>query len=55
MIGQKIAITGLIFIFISFPFIHGKWPGAAIGAPLLVAFFIGLIAVVVGLIIAVWE
>ena len=54
MLGLKIAATGIIVMLVSACVVRavGRWPGAAVGLPLLVCFFGG--AALVGVLMMVW-
>lgn len=54
MLGLKVFLTGLILVVISVPFIRGKAPSMWIALPLLIAFTGGAVAMIFGLLIAIW-
>ena len=57
MVGIKIAATGALVMLLSGLAVSavGGWPGVAKGLPLLIVWFGGAFAVVVGLLMAVWA
>ena len=57
MLGLKIVATGAIVMLMSSLAVRyvGGWPGVAKGLPLLILWFGGAAALVVGILMAVWE
>jgi hypothetical protein len=57
LLGLKIALTGLIVMIVAWLAMVqvGKWPGMALGLPLVVAFLGGGVAAVAGLLVAIWA
>lgn len=57
MLGLKIAATGALLMLLSGVLIKaiGGWPGVAKGFPLLLLWFGGAAAAVLGLLMAVWA
>ena len=57
LLGMKIALTGLIVMIVAWLSIFhiGKWPGLALGLPLVVAFLGGGLAAVAGALVAIWA
>ena len=57
MLGLKIAATGALLMLLSGIAVRaiGRWPGLAKGLPLLLVWFGGAAATVVGLLMAVWA
>ena len=57
MLGLKIAATGALVMLVSHIVAKaiGDWPGVVQGMPLLIAWFGGGVALVVGFMMAVWA
>lgn len=58
MIGLKIALTGLVVLAIAYFFIKAigsATPGILISIPLICMWFGGVLAIIAGLIVAIWS
>lgn len=56
MLGVKVLLTGFVLLFLSFFFIGEgtEYPGYARGVPMILCFFGGVGAIVIGLLMVIW-